>query len=130
SLRRHAVSSVPLRTEEVTGIVLSAAYLVERELWQEFSDAVEDEKDRHQLIHIELSGPWPPYDFAKMQFGARAFCPDCGTWNRSTAASCSRCNARLPALSRPAEKPDEEVTLLRQTTGSRYRVSPRLGRGG
>ena len=58
------------------------------------------------------------------------FCPDCGTWNRSTAASCSRCNARLPELSEPAEKPDEEVTLLRQTTGSRYRVLRRLGGGG
>jgi hypothetical protein len=70
SLRRHAVSSVSLRTEAVTGIVLSAAYLVERELWQEFADAVEDEKDRHPLVHVELSGPWPPYDFVKMQFGA------------------------------------------------------------
>ena len=70
SLRRHAVSSVPLRTEEVTGIVLSAAYLVERELWREFADAVDDERDRHPLVKVELSGPWPPYDFVKMQFGA------------------------------------------------------------
>ena len=43
SLRRRSVSAVPLRSEEVTGIVLSAAYLVERDLWEEFSDAVKDE---------------------------------------------------------------------------------------
>ena len=59
------------------------------------------------------------------------FCPDCGTWNRSTAATCSRCNATLPevALKLP-EKPDEEITQLRHTTGSRYRVLSRLGGGG
>lgn len=70
SLRRHAVSSVPLRNEEVTGIVLSAAYLVERELWDEFSDAVQDEREKHPAVSVEISGPWPPYDFVRLQFGA------------------------------------------------------------
>lgn len=70
SLRRHAVASVPLRNEQVTGIVLSAAYLVERGLWQEFADAVDDERERHPLVRIELTGPWPPYDFVRLQFGA------------------------------------------------------------
>lgn len=70
SLRRHAVSTVGLRDEEVTGIVLSAAYLVERELWEEFAEAVEDERERHPLVSMELTGPWPPYDFVRMQFGA------------------------------------------------------------
>jgi hypothetical protein len=70
SLRRHAVSTVALRSEEVTGIVLSAAYLVERELWEEFADAVEEEREQHSAIHVELTGPWPPYDFVKIQFGA------------------------------------------------------------
>ena len=69
SLRRHAVSAVPLRNEEVTGIVLTAAYLVERELWSEFGDAVEEQAERHQLVKVELTGPWPPYDFVRMQFG-------------------------------------------------------------
>lgn len=67
SLRRHAVATVPLRSEEVTGIVLTAAYLVERELWAEFADAVEEERDKHQLVKIELTGPWPPYDFVRLQ---------------------------------------------------------------
>jgi hypothetical protein len=70
SLRRHAVASVPLRSEQVTGIVLSAAYLVERNLWQEFSDAVGDERERHEHVTMELTGPWPPYDFVRFQFGA------------------------------------------------------------
>ena len=69
SLRRHAVSTVPLRSEEVTGIVLTAAYLVERELWSEFRDEVEEEADKHALVKVELTGPWPPYDFVRMQFG-------------------------------------------------------------
>lgn len=70
ALRRHAVSTVPLRNEEVTGIVLSAAYLVERDLWEEFADAVEAEGEQHPSVSVELTGPWPPYDFVKIQFGA------------------------------------------------------------
>jgi hypothetical protein len=69
SLRRRAVASVPLRNEEVTGIVLTSAYLVESQLWHEFTDAIEDERERHPHVRIELSGPWPPYDFVRLQFG-------------------------------------------------------------
>lgn len=69
SLRRHAVATVPLRSEAVTGIVLTAAYLVERELWAEFVDAVESEREKHPLVKLELTGPWPPYDFVRLQFG-------------------------------------------------------------
>jgi serine/threonine protein kinase len=58
------------------------------------------------------------------------FCPDCGTWNRSLAATCARCEVRLPEVGDPFEKPDEEITRLRQATGSRYRVLRRLGGGG
>jgi hypothetical protein len=69
SMRRHAVASVPLRNEHITGIVLSAAYLVERNLWQEFSEAVDDERENHPLVSIEMSGPWPPHDFVRLHFG-------------------------------------------------------------
>jgi serine/threonine-protein kinase len=59
------------------------------------------------------------------------FCPDCGTWNRSSAATCSRCSAKLPEVAEPSTaKPDEEITHLRHATGSRYRVLKRLGGGG
>ena len=69
SLRRHAVASVPLRSEEITGIVLSAAYLIERGLFREFAEAVASARSRHDGLRIDLTGPWPPYDFVRMQFG-------------------------------------------------------------
>ena len=59
------------------------------------------------------------------------FCPDCGTWNRSSAAECSRCSTKLPEVeSAAAEKPDQEISQLRHATGSRYRVLRRFGGGG
>jgi len=59
------------------------------------------------------------------------FCPECGTWNRTTAAACIRCQAALPELSSaPFEKPDEEISKLRRATGTRYRVLRRLASGG
>jgi hypothetical protein len=69
SLRRRAVSMVPLRSEEVTGIVLSAAYLVERATWHEFVEGVMDEGERHPHVNVTMSGPWPPFDFVRLQFG-------------------------------------------------------------
>lgn len=70
SLRRHAVSTVPLRDADVAGVVLSAAYLVERQIWKEFVSAAEEEQDRHSHIRVDVTGPWPPYDFVRVQFGA------------------------------------------------------------
>ena len=68
-LRRSAVATVPLRMEKITGIVLSAAFLVEQELWKEFSAKVEDQRTSAPNLAFELTGPWPPYDFVQMQFG-------------------------------------------------------------
>lgn len=59
------------------------------------------------------------------------FCPDCGTWNRRAAVTCSRCAAELPELpDAPNERPDEDLDLLRRSTGGRYRVYRRLATGG
>jgi hypothetical protein len=68
-LRRSAVATVPLRMEKITGIVLSAAFLVEQELWKEFSAKVEEQRSAAPNLKFELTGPWPPYDFVHMQFG-------------------------------------------------------------
>lgn len=68
-LRRTAVATVPLRTEHLTGIVLSAAFLVEQELWKEFAAKVAEQADRMNDVRLELTGPWPPYDFVHMEFG-------------------------------------------------------------
>jgi hypothetical protein len=69
AIRRKAVASVPLRTEAITGIALSAAFLVERDLWNEFITAVDDQRDAHHHLRFETTGPWAPYDFVRMQFG-------------------------------------------------------------
>lgn len=59
------------------------------------------------------------------------FCPECGTWNRASAARCSRCESGLPELpDAPSVQPDEEMTALRRATGGRYRIVRRLGSGG
>jgi hypothetical protein len=69
-LRHAAISSVALRTEKLTGIVLSAAYLVENERWSEFAAEVEEQGRHNANLRFELTGPWPPYDFVQMQLGA------------------------------------------------------------
>ena len=59
------------------------------------------------------------------------FCPDCGTWNRASAARCTRCDVALPELQHPpGEKPDEELSQLRRITGNRYTIVRRIGSGG
>jgi eukaryotic-like serine/threonine-protein kinase len=59
------------------------------------------------------------------------FCPECGTWNRTSANTCARCSVGLPDLEHaPTERPDERITALRRATGTRYRVLQRLGAGG
>ena len=69
ALRRRSVAAVPLKTEHLTGIVLSGAFLIERELWGEFEATLRDERQRNAGLRIDISGPWPPYDFVRMQFG-------------------------------------------------------------
>ena len=69
ALRRQAVAGLPLRTEHLTGIVLSSAFLVEREQWKEFTGAVRRLASDHTRFRVELTGPWPPYDFVRIEFG-------------------------------------------------------------
>jgi hypothetical protein len=69
-VRRAAVATVPLRAEKLTGVVLSAAFLVEQELWDEFAKAVEEQGAAATNLRFELTGPWPPYDFVQMQLRA------------------------------------------------------------
>jgi hypothetical protein len=68
-LRRRSVASVPLTIEKFTGIALSSAFLVERELWKEFERGVEEAREANPKLRIEMTGPWAPYDFVRMQFG-------------------------------------------------------------
>ena len=68
-LRRRAVASVPLTLEKITGITLSGAFLVERELFKEFERGVSEAKASNPKLAINVTGPWAPYDFVRMQFG-------------------------------------------------------------
>lgn len=69
ALRRYAVSAVPLRREEITGLALSSAFLVDRSAWKAFLAAAEEQQSAHHLLAFSVSGPWAPYDFVHMQFG-------------------------------------------------------------
>src|SRR3712207_3795738 len=58
-------------------------------------------------------------------------CPECGTWNRGSAAHCARRRRALPERpDAPPQPPDEELGLLRRATGGRHRIERRLGTGG
>lgn len=67
TLRRHAVAALPLRPEE--GRVMSGAFLVERAEVSDFERAMKDQERRVGRLKFQLTGPWPPYDFVRMDFG-------------------------------------------------------------
>jgi hypothetical protein len=68
-LRRQAVAGLPLRGEHRTELLLSSAFLVEREAWKDFAGAVRRVAADHTGFRVELTGPWPPYDFVRIEFG-------------------------------------------------------------
>jgi hypothetical protein len=68
-LKRIAVAFIPqLADRPVSAQVAEAAFLLDREQWSTFSDKVNEEQKRHPTVAIEQSGPWPPYDFVRLQF--------------------------------------------------------------
>lgn len=71
-LRRHAAASVALKptTVDAAGAGATASFLVERDRWRNFEEAVAEEARRDPELSFRLTGPWPPYDFVRMQFGA------------------------------------------------------------
>jgi hypothetical protein len=69
-LRGQAAATVSLPVpEDDTHIVAQASFLVDLEHWSVFADLVRKEDTRHTSLDFHLSGPWPPYDFVRMQFG-------------------------------------------------------------
>jgi hypothetical protein len=63
-LRRFARAAIPLRAGE--GHLLSAAFLVERGAWIEFVERTDDLNASHPELSFDITGPWPPYDFVRM----------------------------------------------------------------
>lgn len=68
ALRRAAVSSVPLDRHLQNGAIASAAFLLERARWSDFDAAVSEQREAHTDLRLNVSGPWPPYDFVRMRF--------------------------------------------------------------
>ena len=70
-LRRHAVASLVMNNHVGNaGPAARASFLVERERWEVFNDIVREEQKRLREMRVECTGPWPAYDFVRMQFGA------------------------------------------------------------
>jgi hypothetical protein len=69
-LRGQAAATVSLPVpEDDAHIVAHASFLVDLENWAAFADLVRSEDKRQTSLDFHLSGPWPPYDFVRMQFG-------------------------------------------------------------
>jgi hypothetical protein len=39
------------------------------ERWGLFTELVAKEDQRHTDLDFQVTGPWPPYDFVRMEFG-------------------------------------------------------------
>jgi hypothetical protein len=63
-----ATVAIPL-PEDDTNTVAQASFLVDVDKWPLFAELVAKEDQRHTDLDFRLSGPWPPYDFVKMEFG-------------------------------------------------------------
>ena len=69
-MRATAVATLPLRAEKLTGVVMSAAFLVEEDKWKDLVEEVAAQSTIATSLRFELTGPWPPYDFVQMQLEA------------------------------------------------------------
>jgi hypothetical protein len=64
-LRMLARAALPLPAGE--GRLLSAAFLVERAEWIRFVEETDDLAQAHPDLVFDVTGPWPPYDFVRIQ---------------------------------------------------------------
>jgi hypothetical protein len=71
-LRSQAAATVTLPRadqDEEDGVVARASFLIDTQRWQAFTDTVSKESQRQSALDFHITGPWPPYDFVRMQFG-------------------------------------------------------------
>jgi len=71
-LRSQAAATVTLPRadgDEEEGVVARASFLIDSQRWQAFQDIVSKEARRQSALDFKVTGPWPPYDFVRMQFG-------------------------------------------------------------
>ena len=68
-LRRDAVSFLVLRPDGAAGSdAAHGSFLVDRPRWDAFVQAVAQLAARSPALRFDCSGPWPPYDFVRLQF--------------------------------------------------------------
>lgn len=71
-LRTQAAATVTLPRaddDEEDDIVARASFLIDTQRWHAFENAVTKEAARQTSLDFKVTGPWPPYDFVRMQFG-------------------------------------------------------------
>jgi hypothetical protein len=71
-LRSQAAATVSLPMadgDDEDGVVARASFLIDTQRWQAFTDTVSAEAKRQTGLDFRVTGPWPPYDFVRMQFG-------------------------------------------------------------
>ena len=71
-LRSQAAATVTLPKadgDDEEGVLARASFLVDTQRWQAFTDTVSKEAQRQGSLDFQVTGPWPPYDFVRMQFG-------------------------------------------------------------
>ena len=69
SVSREADASVMLRRPALHA-VFSGAFLIDRSEWERFSAIVVTEARKYDTLVVEQTGPWPPYDFVRMDLGS------------------------------------------------------------
>jgi hypothetical protein len=70
SLRRHAAATVAVASALVGDgtTIATEAFLVDRATWDRFAAEVAAEDARSPGLLLQLTGPWPVYDFVRLQF--------------------------------------------------------------
>ncbi|HUQ19444.1 MAG TPA: GvpL/GvpF family gas vesicle protein [Gemmatimonadaceae bacterium] len=70
-LRGQAAATISLPVpEDDTTLIAHASFLVDIEHWGIFTELVGKEDQRHTDLDFQVTGPWPPYDFVRMEFGS------------------------------------------------------------
>lgn len=70
---RGLASAIASQAENGQGdpnVLSRTSFLVQRDRWGAFEAGVREEKRRHPNLDYTLTGPWPPYDFVRMQFNS------------------------------------------------------------
>jgi hypothetical protein len=69
SMSREADSAVMLRRPALHA-VLSGAFLIDRSEWEAFTAILAAQARKYDTLVVEQTGPWPPYDFVRMDLGS------------------------------------------------------------